>query len=168
MPSASVSGRRIWRDPWWVVVVLAFATTIAVVIAAWSGIGMRLDVPPLRDTARIDAGARLYAQHCASCHGANLEGQPNWRERRPDGRLPAPPHDDSGHTWHHPNDVLFTITKYGLVPPHAPARYASDMPAYARTLNDEDIWAVLAYIQSRWSPRVQRTQEEIDRQSLAR
>jgi mono/diheme cytochrome c family protein len=42
------------------------------------------------------------------------------------------------------------------------------MPAYARTLNDEDIWAVLAYIQSRWSPRVQRTQEEIDRQSLAR
>ena len=55
-------------------------------------------------------GAQLYAQHCASCHGSQLEGQPNWRERLPNGRLPAPPHDDSGHTWHHPDHVLFAIT----------------------------------------------------------
>lgn len=159
---------RVWRDPWWFIVLGVFAATAGLVILAWSGWGRRMDVPDLRDPARIAAGARVYAQHCAGCHGANLEGQPQWRQRRPDGRLPAPPHDDSGHTWHHPNAVLFAITKYGLVPPYAPAGHHSDMPAYAGVLSNDDIWAVLAYIQSRWSPRVQDTQEEIDRQSKAR
>src|SRR6185295_13954736 len=79
-------------------------------------------------------GAKLYAQHCGACHGMKLEGQPNWRQRLPNGRLPAPPHDESGHTWHHPPQVLFGITKFGLVPPFAPAGYQSDMPAFAGTL----------------------------------
>lgn len=97
----------------------------------------------------------MYAQHCASCHGVNLEGQPNWRQRRADGRLPAPPHDESGHTWHHADRLLFAITKQGLVPPHAPAGYASDMPAFAGRLSDDEIWAVLAFLKSRWtSPEV--------------
>ena len=35
----------------------------------------------------ILAGAQLYADNCASCHGVNLEGQPKWhvtRENLPD------------------------------------------------------------------------------------
>jgi hypothetical protein len=48
--------------------------------------------------------------------GANLEGQPNWKERQANGRLPAPPHDASGHTWHHPDAQLFGITKQGSRP----------------------------------------------------
>ena len=106
------------------------------------------------DPAMLARGEQLYARHCASCHGASLEGQPNWRARLPNGRLPAPPHDASGHTWHHPDDVLFGIVKRGLVPPYAPPGYQSDMPAYAGTLSDDDILAVLAFIASRWPPEV--------------
>ena len=112
--------------------------------------------PPIeaKDPNRVAAGEALYARHCASCHGVNLEGQKDWRRRLPSGRLPAPPHDASGHSWHHPDAVLFGITKNGLVPPYAPAGYASDMPAFADVLSDSEIRAVLAYIQSRWPKQV--------------
>ena len=106
-------------------------------------------------------GGRVYAQHCASCHGAKLEGQPDWRRRLPNGRMPAPPHDDSGHTWHHTDEVLFGITKYGLVPPYAPRGYSSDMPAFGGTLSDAEIHAVLAFIASRWSAEVGKLRAEM-------
>ena len=105
------------------------------------------------DAKRVALGERVYAQQCASCHGAKLEGQPNWRSRLPNGRLPAPPHDESGHTWHHPDRLLFALTKQGLAPPYAPAGYESDMPAFGGKLSDDEIWAVLAYIKSRWTSR---------------
>ncbi|MGH8723968.1 MAG: c-type cytochrome [Burkholderiales bacterium] len=105
--------------------------------------------PP--DPAQLAQGARVYAQHCAACHGAKLEGQPNWRQRMPSGRMPAPPHDESGHTWHHPDGVLFGITKNGVTPPYGPPGYESDMPAFAGKLFDEEIRAVLAYIKSHWT-----------------
>ena len=108
---------------------------------------------PKPDPEKITLGARLYTEHCAACHGAKLEGQPNWRQRLPDGKLPAPPHDESGHTWHHPDDVLFGITKHGLVPPYAPKGYESDMPAFAGKLSDREIWAVLEYIKGHWTSR---------------
>ena len=106
-----------------------------------------------RDAAKVNAGAKIYAQHCAACHGAKLEGQANWRARLPNGRLPAPPHDESGHTWHHPDSVLFGITQHGLVPPYAPPDYQSDMPAFGGKLSDDEIWAVLAYLKSHWTSR---------------
>jgi mono/diheme cytochrome c family protein len=115
-----------------------------------------------RDAAKVAAGAKLYAQHCAACHGPKLEGQPNWRSRMPNDRMPAPPHDESGHTWHHPDGVLFGITKNGLVPPYAPPGYQSDMPPFAGKLSDDEIWAVLAYIKSHWtSPDVLAARAEI-------
>lgn len=112
------------------------------------------------DREKVALGARLYAEHCAACHGANLEGQPDWRQRRPDGRLPAPPHDASGHTWHHPAGQLFALTKQG------PAAlvgggYQSDMPAYEGMLSDADIWAVLSYIKSRWPSEIQARHDQI-------
>ena len=106
-----------------------------------------------QDEARVRRGQGLYAQHCASCHGASLEGQPDWQRRLPSGRSPAPPHDATGHTWHHPDEVLFGITKHGLVPPYAPAGYASDMPAFAGTLSDHEIRSVLAFIAGHWKSR---------------
>ena len=105
------------------------------------------------DSAKVAVGARVYAQNCATCHGAKLEGQPNWREPLPNGRLPAPPHDESGHTWHHPDSVLFGIVKNGLVPPYAPKDYESDMPAFGGKLSDHEIWAALAFIKSHWKSR---------------
>jgi mono/diheme cytochrome c family protein len=109
---------------------------------------------------QLHRGEALYAQHCASCHGAALQGQPAWRQRRPDGRLPAPPHDDSGHTWHHPPEQLFAITKFGMVPPNAPPDYTSDMPAFAAVLKDDDIRDILAFIASRWSTEVRQRYRE--------
>lgn len=107
-----------------------------------------------RDTAKVALGAKLYTENCAVCHGAKLEGQPNWREKLPNGRMPAPPHDESGHTWHHTDEVLFGITKHGLVPgKYAPPGYQSDMPAFAGKLSDNDIWAALSFIESRWKSK---------------
>lgn len=68
------------------------------------------------DSEMIAAGKQLYMEHCASCHGRNLEGQPDWRRQLPSGRMPAPPHDASGHTWHHGDRTLARITR------RAPAR----------------------------------------------
>ena len=108
----------------------------------------------------LTQGATLYAAQCASCHGAQGEGQPNWRERKPDGRLPAPPHDASGHTWHHPMEMLFQMTRDGIVPPLAPEGYQSDMPAFGKTLSDDEIRAVLAYIESLWPAEVKQMRAE--------
>ena len=109
----------------------------------------------------ISLGKSIYARQCAACHGAKLEGQPNWQRRLPNGRLPAPPHDDSGHTWHHPDEVLFGITKHGLAPPYAPKGYESDMPVFAGKLSDDEIRAVLAYIGTHWSPEVLKLRAEM-------
>ncbi|HYG86038.1 MAG TPA: cytochrome c [Azospirillum sp.] len=102
-----------------------------------------------RDAAQVARGKVVYAERCASCHGARLEGQADWQSRKPDGRMPAPPHDASGHTWHHPDGVLFDITKKGISA-YAPPGYESDMPAFGGALSDAEIWAVLAFIKSSW------------------
>ncbi|WP_434033923.1 c-type cytochrome [Cupriavidus sp. a3] len=113
------------------------------------------------DSSRLVRGRQLYAQACASCHGANLEGQANWRERLANGRMPAPPHDASGHTWHHADAVLFAITKNGLVAGvTAPQGYVSDMPAFRLSMSDDDILAVLAYIKSTWPDKMAAAQRE--------
>lgn len=114
---------------------------------------------------QVVLGEVIYGQHCASCHGPHLEGQPNWRTRKPDGRLPAPPHDETGHTWHHGDDHLFRITKIGVRPPLAPPGYKSDMPGFEGVLTDPEIRAVLAFIRSTWPPHVRRRQRRFDKAS---
>lgn len=137
-------------------ILAGLALLLAAGLAFWwrSGVGDRADPD---DPAQVALGRAVYAQHCASCHGARLEGQPNWRERLPNGRMKAPPHDVSGHTWHHPDEMLFGITKHGIER-YAPAGYKSDMPAFAEVLSDAEIWAVLAYIKSNWPKAVQERQ----------
>jgi mono/diheme cytochrome c family protein len=115
---------------------------------AWLYVSRELRIDP-KDAAAAARGERLYAKHCAACHGTNLEGQPDWQSRNAQGRLPAPPHDEHGHTWHHDDQVLFEVTKYGLAR-HAPPGYESDMPAFEGKLADKDIVDVLAFIKSRW------------------
>lgn len=108
-------------------------------------------------------GARVYLQNCASCHGANLEGQSNWRKRKVGGRLRAPPHNETDHTWHHPDEQLFRITKHGMKPPLAPVGYESDMPAFADILTDNETLAVLSFIKSTWPLKERAIQERIDK-----
>jgi mono/diheme cytochrome c family protein len=119
--------------------------------------------PDPHDARQVAAGKVLYDQHCASCHGMNLEGQPDWKTRLPNGRLPAPPHDETGHTWHHDDQTLVNLVRNGLAP-YAGASYQSDMPAFGEVLTDEQIRDVLAYIKSRWPARIQEAQAQMSRQ----
>lgn len=137
--------------------------TAIVATAAWViwPIGPSGKADP-NDALQVARGGAVYRQYCASCHGPKLEGQPDWRIRKPDGKLPAPPHDENGHTWHHPDEQLFLITKHGLRPPLAPDGYESDMPAFAGMLSDEDIWAALAFIKKSWPPEIQARQRSRD------
>ncbi len=110
------------------------------------------------DNRDLANGQALYAEQCAACHGANLEGQPEWRTPDENGVLPAPPHDQTGHTWHHDNKLLFEYSKLGgaaALEARGVTGFASGMPGFGETLTDEEIWDILAYIRSTWPKRVQ-------------
>ncbi|MDP6951512.1 MAG: cytochrome c [Alphaproteobacteria bacterium] len=113
------------------------------------------------DVAVTEHGAEVYAEACASYHGDALQGQPNWREPLPNGRLPAPPHDETGHTWHHPDADLFAITKYGTEA-LVGGDYKSDMPGYAKILSDDDIVAVLSFIKASWPAEIRARHDEVN------
>ena len=97
-------------------------TVLVAAVVGWrvdfgfNGGALRADAS---DPEMVALGAGVYAEHCASCHGERLEGEPNWRQRKADGTLPAPPHDATGHTWHHSDDFLFRFTRDG---PRRPRR----------------------------------------------
>ena len=109
-------------------------------------------------------GERVYAQHCASCHGTKLEGQPNWRQRLPSGRMPAPPHDDSGHTWHHADGLLYEITRDGFRDPLKPTDSPLTMPAFGDKLSHAEIRAVITYFKNLWSEQSRLFQWEVTQQ----
>jgi mono/diheme cytochrome c family protein len=113
------------------------------------------------DGRDIANGEVLYAEQCAACHGANLEGQPNWSTPDENGVLPAPPHDETGHTWHHDNVLLFDYTKLGgqrALAERGISGFNSGLPSFSGIISDEEIWDILAYIQSTWPERVQDVQ----------
>ena len=125
------------------------------------------DLPRPASPQELAVGARVYAKNCASCHGADLQGQANWRQRNDKGRLPAPPHNARGHTWHHDDATLFGITKLGTAE-FTGLDIESDMPAFKDILSDTEIRAVLAYIKSRWPERIRRQQDSINRRAANR
>ena len=47
----------------------------------WVGLGQSGSV--VRTAEQLERGADIYATNCASCHGAKLEGQPDWKRRLP-------------------------------------------------------------------------------------
>ena len=114
----------------------------------------------------IKLGKSVYARNCASCHGAALEGAANWKQRDPDGYMPAPPHDETGHTWHHPDSYLFLMTKYGIEQLIG-EKYPNNMPAYEEILSNDEIVAVLSYIKSTWPDHIQRQHDQINTRANA-
>ncbi len=114
------------------------------------------------ENRNLEQGKQLYLLHCSSCHGKNLEGEPNWRTPKADGMLPAPPHDESGHTWHHDNQLLFNYTKYGGLATFAAMGVTdikSGMEGFGHVLEDEQIWDILSYIRSTWPERIRKIQD---------
>ena len=113
------------------------------------------------DGRDIANGQALYEEQCATCHGASLEGQPNWSTPDQNGVLPAPPHDETGHTWHHDNLLLFEYTKFGgeaALAKRGITGFNSGMPGFSETISDNEIWDILAYIRSTWPERIQEVQ----------
>ena len=123
-----------------------------------------LSVLDVNDVNKVTFGKKVYSMHCAVCHGANLEGQPNWKYPGADGRLPAPPHDESGHTWHHPDSYLIHVVKESLTPGvDKPIDYQNNMPAFGKILSDDEVIAVLTFIKSTWPIDYQEWQEETNK-----
>tara|TARA_X000001036_G_scaffold332613_1_gene311421 strand:+ start:385 stop:801 length:417 start_codon:yes stop_codon:yes gene_type:complete len=116
------------------------------------------------DASLVSLGQKIYLQNCASCHGVKLEGQKNWQTRDDEGYLLAPPHDETGHTWHHTDEYLFLMTKYGIEKIIG-KKYPNNMPAYEDILSDKEIIAVLSFIKSSWPKKIQEIHNNINRRS---
>ncbi|MFQ5401309.1 MAG: c-type cytochrome [Anaerolineae bacterium] len=120
---------------------------------------------PTLDPDEIVLGAQIYADNCAECHGADLEGEADWKMQNPDGSFRSPPHDETGHTWHHPDDQLMDAIRRGG------SRFegmniggSSNMPAFAETLTEAQMTAVLTYIKSHWPDDIRQIQWQMSQQ----
>jgi mono/diheme cytochrome c family protein len=91
-------------------------------------------------------GEHIFASTCAVCHGTGGEGDDNWMVRDEDGRLPPPPLNGDGHTWHHSDGVLYGIVSNG----GAGIGFGSNMPAFKDELTHEEIIAVLEFVKTWW------------------
>lgn len=153
MTQRSLRKRRARRGPH---LVLGFAlVAILVAIAVWavqsrarSQLGSITDADP-SNAELVELGRQIYSIHCASCHGANLEGQPGWQQPDASGIMPAPPLDASGPAPQRSNAELYAIIAQGAQAEVEP-RVSSAMPAYT-SLTAERIWAVVSYLQSEWT-----------------
>jgi len=128
----------------------------ALIIVGILGVAMTASRPAAPQDAV--SGEALYARNCASCHGINLEGQANWQTQNPDGSWPAPPHDASGHTWHHRDDYLLGVILYGGAA--TTGNPLNRMPAFSSVLSTEDTTAIIDYIKSTWSDEVRELQKK--------
>jgi mono/diheme cytochrome c family protein len=93
-----------------------------------------IQTPSLKVPAMIQRGLRSYDQMCAGCHGAP------GRERGGRGFNPAPPSLAAVVEKWKPQEV-FWITKYGIK--------MTAMRAFGgERMKDQDIWAVVAFLQT--------------------
>ena len=111
----------------------------------------------------LNNGAKIYRTHCAVCHGINLEGQKGWNIKDGQNNILAPPHDETGHTWHHSDEDLFYITKYGGA---GQAGVASAMPGYEQILSDKKIISVLSFIKSTWPVQIRLQHDQINEKTV--
>ncbi|WP_371039059.1 cytochrome c [Rhodosalinus sp. FB01] len=119
---------------------------------------------PYEDPSRVANGEAIYGTHCAACHGAALEGAPDWRAPGPDGLMPAPPHDASGHTWHHADALLVDIVTRGTEAVVG-GDYRSGMIGFGEVLRKDEILDVLAFIKSTWPEEIVEIHNDVNRRA---
>lgn len=113
--------------------------------------------PP--DPAQVKIGRTTYLQSCASCHGANGEGVPNWQQPNELGEMPPPPHGPAGHTWKHADGMLYRIIREGWRDPFNKTQRLT-MPAFKQTLSPQQTREVIVYLKTLWTPDQRRFQWE--------
>jgi mono/diheme cytochrome c family protein len=132
--------------------VLAIAVLIVVGFFTYTAFASRATGPKVAATGDV-----LYERHCAACHGINLEGQANWQTQNADGSMPAPPHDETGHTWHHRDKYLIEVTLYGGAA--VTGNPLNRMPAFGHVLSEAETRAIFTYIKSTWSDEIRELQK---------
>ncbi|RDD62051.1 c-type cytochrome [Ferruginivarius sediminum] len=110
--------------------------------------------------ALLATGERTYANNCVECHGPAGGGQPDWRQRKANGRMPAPPLNGTGHTWHHPDPHLYAVVSKGVAA-LAPEGYQSDMKGFGDKLSERETRAVIAYVKQWWAAEIRARQKDI-------
>jgi len=101
--------------------------------------------------AQVTEGAGLYQANCAMCHKVDASGTPNWKKPLANGKYPPPPLNGDAHAWHHPLAALKRTVKNGGV------ALGGSMPAFGHKLNDVQIEAILAWVQTHWNDRIYQT-----------
>jgi mono/diheme cytochrome c family protein len=95
---------------------------------------------------QIAQGLKLYAQHCATCHGEKGEGM-----RTADAGLAYPPMaGNRAVTLSNPTNLARIVLHGGFAPatPQNPQPFG--MPPFAQTLSDAEIATLLSAIRSSW------------------
>ena len=102
------------------------------------------------------SGQTLFLKHCASCHGEQAQGAPDWHKVRPDGSWPPPPLNGTAHSWHHPHAVLMDVIRNGSTDS------GGKMPAWKDKLGDREIESIISWFQSLWPAEILKTWQEMD------
>ena len=113
------------------------------------------------DPVHVKMGEKVYLQQCFSCHVFNIEGQSGWQDTMIYGMRLAPPHNKSGHTWHHPDELLFSLTKSGFKV-MINDDYKVSMPVCDVILSNEEIIASLSYIKFTWPEEVVEIRDKLN------
>lgn len=131
-------------------------------MASYVGIADAANETPQLDFGFVKSGRAVYEQYCASCHGANAQGAPNWQERDQHGEIPAPPHDTEGHTWRHSDAELYHMVDKGWRDPFNKTERLT-MPAFGEVLSPQQIRDVITYLKTLWTPEQRSFQSEESR-----
>jgi mono/diheme cytochrome c family protein len=157
---AQPSSRRV---PIWAIILAVVVGAVAVGAVAWLVVSDRRDKAPALDARAVARGQAVYQANCASCHGPKGEGAPNWQSQNADGTLPPPPHDSTGHTWHHGDGFLYRYVREGGKAFETVAGFKSAMPAFGDRLTEAQVVDVLTYLKSRWGTREREFQDAVSK-----
>ncbi len=95
----------------------------------------------------VREGARLYAENCRQCHGAQGVGErPDDPYAKDDFGFVAPALNDDAHAWHHPDRQLIATILNG-------SSRNERMIAWKTALSPDNAADLVAYIKSLWSFR---------------
>jgi mono/diheme cytochrome c family protein len=119
---------------------LVVGAILIVALVAYAQLNRNAPIPVDADEEMLALGEQVYQTTCAACHGENGEGY---------GIPQAPALNETEHAWHHPDGQIQDLIKNG----------GKVMPALGDQLTDEEIVAVIRYIQTWWTPEQLRQQQ---------